>query len=92
LPISEDCLFHLGSDSVLDFLVQNLRAHEVAFDILGMDRHIDLGKIVRWYVGEPVVLAPCIGPYDVVLSNSLANELLIEFDTGFLEASRAGGS
>ena len=89
LVIREDCLFHLGSDSVLNFLVKNLRAHEVFFNILGMDRHVDLGKVKRDCVGEPVILAPRIGPYDVFLSDSLADEMLVEFDTGFLEATRA---
>jgi len=89
LTISEDCLFHLGSDSVLDFLVQNLRAHDVAFDIFSMDRHVDLGEIERGCVGEPVVLAPCISPLNVVLRDGLADELLVEFDTGFLEARRS---
>ena len=92
LVIREGCLFHLGIDSVLNFLVQNLRAHEVAFNILGMDRHVDLGKVERVCVGEPVIFAPCISPHDVVLSDSLADELLVEFDTGFLKASRARGS
>ena len=92
LPICEGCLFNLGRNSVLDFLVQNFRAHEVAFGVLGVDRHVDLGKIVRGYISKPVVLAPCIGPHDVVLSDSLADELLVEFDTGFLKASRTRGS
>ena len=89
LVIREDCLFHLGSDSVLNFLVKNLRAHEVFFNILGMDRHVDLGKVKRGCVGKPVILAPRIGPYDVFLSDSLADEMLVEFDTCFLEATRA---
>jgi len=92
LTICEGRLFHLGSDSVLDFLVQNFRAHEVAFDVLGVDRHADLGKIVCGYVSEPVVFAPCIGPHDVVLSDRLADELLVEFDTSFFEASWTSSS
>ena len=90
--ICEDSLFHLGGDSVLDFLVQNFRAHEVALDVLRMDRHADLGKVERGCVSEPVVLAPRIGPNDVVLSDGLADELLVEFDTGLLEAGRAIGT
>ena len=89
LVICEDCLFHLRNDSVLDFLVQNLRAHEVALDVLRMDRHGDLGKVERGCVSEPVVLAPRIGPDNVVLSDGLADELLVEFDAGLLEARRA---
>ena len=91
MAICEDCVFHLCSDGVLDFLVQNLRAHEVAFDVLGMDRHVDFRKIERGCVSEPIVLAPCIGPLDVVLRDRLAYKLLINFDTAFLEASRARG-